>query len=91
MEIKVDGAPLPDFQAGAHIEVSIRGLNRHYSLTSSPKTVDHYEISVLRTTPSRGGSTYIHDAFPLSRDARHSVFIAGGLGITPFYSMMEAL
>jgi len=101
-----DGAPLPDFQAGAHIEVSIRGLNRHYSLTSSPKTVDHYEISVLRTTPSRGGSTYIHDvlsvgdtlevtspinAFPLSRDARHSVFIAGGIGITPFYSMMEAL
>ena len=101
-----DGAPLPGFQAGAHIEVSIRGLNRRYSLTSSPKTVDHYEICVLRTTPSRGGSAYIHDilsvgdtldvtdpinAFPLSRDARHSVFIAGGIGITPFYSMREAL
>jgi len=97
---------LPTFEPGAHIEISFAGLTRRYSLTSLPSMTDHYEICVLRTNPSAGGSAYIHDqlklgdtvevseplnAFPLNRDATHTVFIAGGIGVTPFYTMMDAL
>mgnify|MGYP005847926609 CR=1 FL=1 len=100
-----DGKALPAFKPGAHIEVSFAGFSRRYSLTSSPYDLSHYEICVLRTNPSRGGSVYLHErvqigdilqvagpfnAFPLNLDTRHTVFIAGGIGITPFFSMMEA-
>lgn len=101
-----DGGALPAFSPGAHLELSWDGLTRQYSLTSSPGDLSRYEICVLRTDPSRGGSVHLHDrlrigdrlagvgpfnAFPLRREARHSVFIAGGIGITPFLPMMEAL
>lgn len=101
-----EGAELSPFKPGAHIEISFAGLTRRYSLTSDPETLDFYEICVLRTRPSRGGSEYLHDglrlgermavsgpnnAFPLNIVAQHSVFFAGGIGITPFYSMMQAL
>lgn len=101
-----DGGALPAFKPGAHIELTFAGFTRRYSLTSSPYDTSHYEICVLRTTPGRGGSAYLHDqlsigdrlnvsgpfnAFPLRMEAMHSVFIAGGIGITPFFSMMAAL
>jgi len=101
-----DGAPLPPFRPGAHIEITVGGLMRRYSLTSRPEVSAAYEITVLRVSPSRGGSAYIHDrlrvgdtldasepvnAFPLNEAAAHSIFIAGGIGVTPFLSMMEAL
>lgn len=97
---------LPAFKPGAHIEISVDGMSRRYSLTSSPHARGYYEFRVLHTRPSRGGSAYLHDAlrigdavavsgpfnaFALNTEARHSVFIAGGIGITPFYTMMEAL
>ncbi len=100
------GAILPAFKPGAHIAVTVARMERRYSLTSSPETLDHHEICVLRARPSRGGSDYIHDrlnagetltasnpinGFPLRESAGHSVFIAGGIGITPFYSMMASL
>ena len=101
-----NGNVLPEFQPGAHIELSFAELTRRYSLTSSPHDLSSYEICVLHTNPSRGGSAYLHEelrvgarlqgagpfnAFPLHRTARHTVFIAGGIGITPFLSMMEVL
>lgn len=100
------GGPLPAFRPGAHIELSFAGYTRHYSLTSSVQFRDRYEICVLRARPGRGGSAYLHDrlrigdrlsgsgpfnSFPLRRDATRTVFIAGGIGITPFLAMMEAL
>jgi len=36
-------------------------------------------------------STGPFNAFPLNLEARHTVFIAGGIGITPLFTMMEAL
>lgn len=101
-----DGGALPAFKPGAHIELSFAGLTRRYSLTSSPHDLSRYEICVLLTAPSRGGSAYLHNrlhvgdsvqgagpfnAFPLRLDATYSAIIAGGIGITPFFSMMEAL
>jgi vanillate O-demethylase ferredoxin subunit len=101
-----DQSILPEFRPGAHVELAVRGLSRRYSITSSHRERAFYEICVLRTKPSRGGSSYIHDdlaigdvldvlgpfnAFPLVSGAAHSVFIAGGIGITPFLGMMEEL
>lgn len=101
-----DQSILPAFRPGAHVELAVRGLSRRYSITSSHRELAFYEICVLRTKPSRGGSSYIHDglaigdvievlgpfsAFHLASGAAHSVFIAGGIGITPFLGMMEEL
>lgn len=52
-----DGAPLPVFEAGAHIDVRItEGLIRQYSLCNRPGAPDHYLIGVLDDPASRGGS-----------------------------------
>lgn len=95
---------LPPFRPGAHIELALPGHSRRYSLTSSPGESGFYEICVLRAHPSRGGSSFIHDtlavgddvevggpfsAFSVAAEAKHSVFIAGGIGITPFLTMIE--
>src|ERR1700743_2771149 len=77
-----------------------------YSLMSSPSDPAHYEISVLRVPTSRGGSHFMHDQvkvgdrlslsnpvnlFPVVATGRKHIFIAGGIGITPFIAMMDAL
>jgi len=53
-----DEGALPAFKPGAHIELSFAGFTRRYSISSSPNDRDCYEICVLRTNPSRGGSVY---------------------------------
>jgi ferredoxin-NADP reductase/nitrite reductase/ring-hydroxylating ferredoxin subunit len=98
---------LPTFQPGAHIDVHLQnGLIRQYSLTNGPGETDHYTIGVKREPDSRGGSVSIHDDvkegdvlaisaprnnFPLRRDALHTVFVAGGIGVTPLIAMARAL
>lgn len=109
-----DGGDLPEWEAGAHIGVTIpgnrddvtHGLKRHYSLVGNPGDAKHYRIVVLKEIDSTGGSKYIHEhvdvgqlldveppknGFPLDPDARDFVLIAGGIGITPFYSMVSTL
>ncbi len=100
----------PDFSGGAHTVLSMadgdRTLRNPYSLMSSPFDVSSYEVSVLRTPDSRGGSVFIHDKiregselslsppvnlFPVDRRARRHILIAGGIGITPFMAMMRQL
>ncbi|MFE1245895.1 PDR/VanB family oxidoreductase [Fictibacillus sp. NPDC058756] len=81
-------------------------LVRQYSLTSSPDYTKHYQIGVRLSDASRGGSLYWHQKmkvgdklhisypknhFPLSFKAKHHVFYAAGIGITPFLSMMNEL
>lgn len=101
-----DGRALTAFLPGAHIELQFAGFSRRYSLTSCSDDLSFYEICVLRTRPSRGGSAFLHEqlqlgdrlkvlgpynSFPLNLNAAHSVFFAGGIGITPFLNMLQAL
>jgi ferredoxin-NADP reductase len=105
-----DGGPLPAFSGGSHIIVVMRGAARvhrnPYSLLSSPRELDHYEIGVRRMEESRGGSHFMHDQlrvgarleiahpvnlFALDKIARKHVLIAGGIGITPFLAQLEDL
>ncbi len=102
-----DGWVLPPFQPGAHIDVHLpAGGSRSYSLSNDPAEDDRYLIAVKRQDEGRGGSRYLHDAlvpgdpvevslprntFPLASDAARHVFIAGGIGVTPFLSMAAVL
>ena len=58
-----DGAALPAFAAGSHIDVEIaEGLVRQYSLCNAPDgALSAYRIGVLREPASRGGSAAVHD------------------------------
>lgn len=99
-----DGAPLPEWAPGAHIDLILpNGLVRQYSLCSDPADLSNYRIGVLREPESRGGSEWIHEHltegasidvsdprnnFPL-HTAPHYRFVAGGIGITPILPMLE--
>lgn len=102
-----EGASLPRFEAGAHVDLEIApGLVRQYSLCNGPADSMTYEIAVLRDPQSRGGSTAIHDVFqvgqtvriseprnhfPLEPAATRALLFAGGIGITPILCMAERL
>lgn len=83
-----------------------RLIKNAYSLISDPFDRHQYQIAVRLQEHSRGGSKYMHEhvavgdvlnvtaisnLFALNSRARHHVFIAGGIGITPFISHMKAL
>jgi vanillate O-demethylase ferredoxin subunit len=104
--VSVDGAPLPGFTAGAHIDVHLPGgLLRQYSLCNAPHEQHRYQIGVLRDTNSRGGSVAVHEALKVGDlltigvprnqfalvPAQHSLLLAGGIGVTPILCMAEAL
>lgn len=100
-------APLPAFTPGAHIDVRLpNGLVRSYSLYTRNGAARRYEIAVNRDPASRGGSAYIHERlqpgdvveisaprnlFALAEGPHPSVLIAGGIGVTPLYCMVQQL
>ena len=101
-----DGQSLPPFSAGAHIDVHIEPkLVRQYSLCNFPGESHRYQIAVLKDAQSRGGSVAMHamavgqtvristpkNHFALAHSAKHSVLVAGGIGITPILCMAERL
>jgi vanillate O-demethylase ferredoxin subunit len=104
---KGDGAPLPGFSPGAHIDVELpNGLIRQYSLSNAASENHHYRIGVLLDPDTRGGSKSVHEDlhtgseiriseprnhFPLTAEAKHSILFAGGIGITPILCMARAL
>lgn len=60
-----DGGPLPAFDAGAHVDVSVQledgqTLQRSYSLCSDPGRHDSWRLGVLRDDGGRGGSRAVH-------------------------------
>lgn len=85
----------------------VDGLVRSYSLIPPRDArLGAYTIAVKRDAASRGGSRYVHDKlgvgdrvrisaprnnFRLDESADHSVFFAGGIGITPIWSMINRL
>lgn len=102
----LDETPLPPATAGSHTDIYLpNDVVRQYSLVlgSDP---DSYAVAVKRDPNGRGGSIYMHDNlyvgmeleistprnnFPLREDAQHSILIAGGIGITPIWSMVQRL
>ncbi len=105
-----DGGALPAFEAGAHTEVHVgQGDSRFvrpYSLCNAPGETQRWQIAVLRTADSRGGSAAVHawlregsefevsaprNLFPLAVGAGRSLLVAGGIGITPMLAMAETL
>ncbi len=103
---RADGAPLPAFSAGSHVDVQIPGgLTRQYSLCNDAIEQHRYRIAVLRDPVSRGGSIAMHDAvnegdvirisapknhFPLQHAPR-TLLLAGGIGVTPLLCMAQRL
>jgi ferredoxin-NADP reductase len=100
-----DGADLPAWSAGAHVDLRLPGgLTRQYSLCGDPGEASVWRIAVLREPESRGGSAHVHESlvegvevevrgprnhFPLVPATRY-LFIAGGIGITPMLPMIDA-
>ena len=100
-----DGADLPEWTPGAHIDlVMTPSLVRQYSLCGSTSDRSEWRVGVLLDPDSRGGSQFVHDElhegstvrvrgprnhFPLVSSPRYQ-FIAGGIGITPILTMIEA-
>jgi ferredoxin-NADP reductase len=98
---------LPAWTAGAHVDLRIPdGRVRQYSLCGDPTDRSHYEIAIKREASGRGASLWAHanlapgaiahvsaprNNFPLAADARWHVLVAGGIGITPFVSMVRKL
>jgi ferredoxin-NADP reductase len=102
-----DDWDLPPFKPGAHIDLHLPGgVVRTYSLCSDPIESRRYVIAVKREDGGRGGSKFLCDrlrsgdrigvSLPRGgidlggQDVEH-VFVAGGIGVTPFLSAALAL
>lgn len=96
----------PVWYPGAHVTLHLaNGLERQYSLCGDPADRHHYDLAILRTNGSAGGSAWMHAnvvpgttievSGPLNNfelePARNYLFIAGGIGITPIKAMIESL
>lgn len=98
----VDSA-FPEYSPGSHVDFFVPGIGpRQYSLTGDGTV---YSFMIQKEADGRGGSQFIHaslrpgdhieissprNTFPLQQD-RPLLFIAGGIGITPFLSMIRGL
>jgi vanillate O-demethylase ferredoxin subunit len=105
--VRADGAELPAFEAGAHIDIELpNGISRSYSLLNDQTETHRYVVAVNRDPSSRGGSRFIHEGlrcgdrlqisepanhFPLEESAAHTVLFAGGIGVTPLLCMARRL
>jgi vanillate O-demethylase ferredoxin subunit len=103
----VAAGTLPAFTAGAHVELRLsKGLARNYSLANAQNERHRYCVAVQKDPASRGGSRFIHETiragdvlpispprnnFALVEESQRSVLIAGGIGITPIWCMMQRL
>lgn len=102
--VRIDCEAVP-WEPGAHIDLVLpSGKTRQYSLCGDPADRTGYEIAVLREDAGRGASREIHaltagdtvriggprNNFPLV-DAPAYLFVAGGIGVTPFLPMIARL
>ncbi len=100
-------SPLPPFGAGDHIDLKLpNGLTKSYSLMNNPTESGRYVLGILKDPQSRGGSKWLHEQlrvgmhleisapsnnFPLQENAKHTLLIAGGIGVTPIIAMAHRL
>ncbi len=103
----LDGAPLPEWTAGAHLDIVVAPeYLRQYSMSGDPADRSKYQIGVLREDAGRGGSILMHrifapgrlifiskpiNHFPLEEAAQKSFLMGGGIGITPMIAMAHRL
>jgi vanillate O-demethylase ferredoxin subunit len=101
------GGDVPEFSAGSHVDVYLpNGTIRQYSIASSVADRARYLLGVKLEEKGRGGSRCMHDElrvgqivklglprnnFRLVEDAALSIFIAGGIGVTPIKCMIDRL
>lgn len=104
---RADGGEFPPVDPGSHIDIVLpNGIARSYSLSNTSQDTGSYRLTVARDLSSRGGSSYIVDVlrvgdqveisaprnnFDLKDNAGFSLFVAGGIGITPFIPMIARL
>ena len=102
-----DGAPLPSWSAGAHLDVVVTPeFLRQYSMSGDPADRTTYQIGVLREDKGRGGSKMLHrifaegrrvflskpvNHFELDETASKSFLMGGGIGITPMLAFAHRL
>lgn len=102
-----DAVQFPPFEAGSHINLNLpNGLSRSYSLCNADTDRGRYVVGVARDRNSRGGSLYVHQQlrvgqallidpprnnFKLDDEAPRSILVAGGIGVTPMFSMLQHL
>ncbi|MSO89539.1 MAG: oxidoreductase [Rhodospirillaceae bacterium] len=100
-------ALLPEFTAGAHLDIHLPGdLIRQYSMCNDPAEGHRYVIAVQREAAGRGGSRAMYEEikpgaflktsrprnnFPLAEGANRYLLLAGGIGITPLLAMVRRL
>ncbi|WP_205995553.1 PDR/VanB family oxidoreductase [Pseudolabrys sp. FHR47] len=101
----LDGRPLPAFEPGAHIDLKLPdGTLRQYSLCGDPNDLSHYRLGIRAVTGGQS-SGFVHrrlrpgdvltvstprNNFPLVASKEY-IFVAGGIGVTPFIPMMRQL
>ncbi|MFB6451327.1 PDR/VanB family oxidoreductase [Bradyrhizobium tunisiense] len=101
-----DGTALPCAAPGSHLDLHLpNGQVRSYSISNASKDRGSYRLTVAHK-PTGVGSKYLRESvrvgdmlmasdpknnFPLTEQAGLSIFIAGGIGITPFMPMMAML
>jgi ferredoxin-NADP reductase len=102
-----EGAELPAFEPGAHLDLHLpNGMVRSYSLINPAGERHRYVVAVQEDRTSRGGSRYVHrelrvgtalpisaprNNFRLHEEAEASVLVAGGIGVTPLLAMLRKL
>ncbi|MCL2452777.1 MAG: ferredoxin reductase [Alphaproteobacteria bacterium] len=102
-----NGAELPAFSAGSHIDVTIPGgLVRQYSLCNSSSERNRYVISVWNDANSRGGSKALREKvqvgdtlqvglprnrFRVPLSTKQAILMARGIGVTPILSIADYL
>ncbi len=103
----LDGAPLPKWTAGAHLDVLVSPeFLRQYSMSGDPSDLNTYQIGVLREDEGRGGSALLHrifnegrkvfiskpiNHFELDETATKTFLMGGGIGITPMIAFAHRL
>ncbi|MCB1384811.1 MAG: oxidoreductase [Nitratireductor sp.] len=104
--LATSGRFFPDFSPGAHLVFKLPNDDtRSYSIVSQTADSRFARIGVKKDPDGRGGSLYMHELnvgdlitvvdgrndFELTQHGGKSVFLAGGIGITPILPMVRSL